>query len=136
MSKSIITSDGLKIVTMLAMLVIILAGIKVAAAIVVPLILSLFIAVILNPVVRSLEKLRIPRVLAVSLLLAILVVTVFLLTSYLATALNELARTLPCIALRFLPHCRRSLFGCRMLGSVFLSKSWRHMLIPMPPCLC
>lgn len=94
MSKSIITSDGLKIVTMLAMLVIILAGIKVAAAIVVPLILSLFIAVILNPVVRSLEKLRIPRVLAVSLLLAILVVTVFLLTSYLATALNELARTL------------------------------------------
>ncbi|WP_347252889.1 AI-2E family transporter [Leminorella grimontii] len=95
MSKSIITSDGLKIVIMLAMLVIILAGVKVAAAIVVPLILSLFIAVVLNPVVRGLEKLHIPRVLAVFLLLTILVVTVFLLTSYLGAALNELARTLP-----------------------------------------
>ena len=69
MAKPIITLNGLKIVIMLGMLVIILSGIRVAADIIVPFILALFIAVVLNPVVQRMVKLRIPRVIAVSLLL-------------------------------------------------------------------
>ena len=52
MAKPIITLNGLKIVIMLGMLVIILSGIRVAADIIVPFILALFIAVVLNPVVQ------------------------------------------------------------------------------------
>ena len=95
MTKPIITLNGLKIVIMLGMLVIILSGIRFAADIIVPFILALFIAVVLNPVVQWLVKLRIPRVVAVSLLIVIIVMLMVLLLAYLGTSLNELARTLP-----------------------------------------
>lgn len=95
MAKPIITLNGLKIVIMLGMLVIILSGIRVAADIIVPFILALFIAVVLNPVVQRMVKLRIPRVIAISLLIVIIVMLMVLLLAYLGTSLNELARTLP-----------------------------------------
>ncbi|WP_213132873.1 AI-2E family transporter [Citrobacter sp. FP75] len=95
MAKPIITLSGLKLVIMLGMLVIILTGIRVAADIVVPFILALFIAVVLSPVVQRMVKLRIPRVFAVSLLVVIIVMLMVLLLAYLGTSLNELARTLP-----------------------------------------
>lgn len=95
MAKPIITLNGLKIVIMLGMLVIILSGIRVAADIIVPFILALFIAVVLNPVAQRMVKLRIPRVIAVSLLIVIIVMLMVLLLAYLGTSLNELARTLP-----------------------------------------
>ena len=95
MAKPIITLNGLKIVIMLGMRVIILSGIRFAADIIVPFILALFIAVVLNPVVQRMVKLRIPRVFAVSLLIVIIVMLMVLLLAYLGTSLNELARTLP-----------------------------------------
>ncbi|STW14787.1 transporter [Klebsiella pneumoniae subsp. rhinoscleromatis] len=48
MAKPIITLNGLKMVIMLGMLVIILTGIRFAADIIVPFILALFLAVIIN----------------------------------------------------------------------------------------
>ena len=57
MAKPIITLNGLKIVIMLGMLVIILCGIRFAAEIIVPFILALFIAVILNPLVQHMVPL-------------------------------------------------------------------------------
>lgn len=53
MAKPIITLNGLKMVIMLGMLVIILTGIRFAADIIVPFILALFLAVIINPLVSS-----------------------------------------------------------------------------------
>ncbi|EBY8671626.1 AI-2E family transporter [Salmonella enterica subsp. enterica serovar Bareilly] len=73
MAKPIITLNGLKIVIMLGMLVVILSGIRFAADIIVPFILALFIAVVLNPVVQRMTRCRIPRVIAVSLLIVIIV---------------------------------------------------------------
>lgn len=73
MAKPIITLNGLKIVIMLGMLVIILCGIRFAAEIIVPFILALFIAVILNPLVQHMVRWRVPRVLAVSILMTIIV---------------------------------------------------------------
>lgn len=80
---------------MLGMLVIILTGVRFAADIIVPFILALFIAVILNPLVRRMTRLRIPRVLAITLLISVIIVAMVLLVAYLGTSLNELARTLP-----------------------------------------
>lgn len=48
MAKPIITLNGLKIVIMLGMLVIILTGIRFAADIIVPFILAIFLAVVIN----------------------------------------------------------------------------------------
>lgn len=95
MAKPIITLSGLKAVIMLGMLIIIMAGIKVAAEIIVPFILALFIAVILNPVITRLEKIRLPRVLAIMLVVLVIILLMALLMAYLGTSLNELARTLP-----------------------------------------
>ena len=95
MAKPIITLNGLKIVIMLGMLVIILTGIRFAAEIIVPFVLALFIAVVLNPVVQLLVRWRVPRVLAISLLIAVIIMAAVLLLASLGTSLNELARTLP-----------------------------------------
>lgn len=95
MAKPIITLNGLKIVIMLGMLVIILTGIRFAADIIVPFILAIFLAVVLNPLVQRMVKLRVPRVMAVSILVLIIVMAMVLLLAYLGTSLNELARTLP-----------------------------------------
>lgn len=95
MARPIITLNGLKIVIMLGMLIITLAGIRFAADIIVPFILALFIAVILNPVVRRLERWHVPRVLAITLLIAMIIFIAIFLLAALGTSLNELARTLP-----------------------------------------
>lgn len=95
MAKPIITPNGLKIVIMLGMLMIILSGIRFAADIIVPFILALFIAVILNPLVQRLVRLRVPRVLAITMLISVIIMAMVLLIAYLGTSLNELARTLP-----------------------------------------
>jgi len=95
MTKSITTRHAMKAVIMLGMLVIILVGIKGAEEIIVPFILALFIAVILNPLIRRLERLKIPRVVAISLVITIIICVMVLLLTYLGTSLNELARTLP-----------------------------------------
>ncbi|GAB0718633.1 hypothetical protein NB16F79_21850 [Escherichia coli] len=82
MAKPIITLNGLKIVIMLGMLVIILCGIRFAAEIIVPFILALFIAVILNPLVQHMVRWRVPRVLAVSILMTIIVMAMVLLSGF------------------------------------------------------
>ncbi len=81
MAKPIITLNGLKIVIMLGMLVIILCGIRFAAEIIVPFILALFIAVILNPLVHMVRW-RVPRVLAVSILMTIIVMAMVFALAY------------------------------------------------------
>lgn len=95
MAKPIITMGGLKAVIMCGMIVIILVGIKIAAEIIVPFILALFIAIILNPMIRRLERVRVPRVMAIVLVISVIVCFVVLLLAYLGTTLNELTRTLP-----------------------------------------
>lgn len=95
MAKPIITLSGLKVVIMLGMLVIILVGIKVAAEIIVPFILALFIAIILNPMIRRLERIRVPRVLAITFVISVIIFFMAVLLAYLGTTLNELTRTLP-----------------------------------------
>jgi AI-2 transport protein TqsA len=90
-----VTTQGLRIVVMMAMLVVIFAGIKSAADIIVPFILALFLAFVLNPLIVLLGKWRVPRALAVLLVATLAVCLMVFLTTKLLMTLNEFARTLP-----------------------------------------
>lgn len=132
MAKPIITLNGLKIVIMLGMLVIILCGIRFAAEIIVPFILALFIAVILNPLVQHMVRWRVPRVLAVSILMTIIVMAMVLLLAYLGSALNELTRMKRRTknAKTFHDKCEKFNFRASnetaALTAVFLFIKWDH----------
>lgn len=80
---------------MMAMLVVIFAGIKSAADIIVPFILALFLSFVLNPLIVLLGKWRVPRALAVLLVATLTVCLMVFLTTKLLMTLNEFARTLP-----------------------------------------
>ena len=119
MAKPIITLNGLKMVIMLGMLVIILTGIRFAADIIVPFILALFLAVIINPLVQLLVRCRVPRVLAISLLIGLIVMLAIVLLASLGTSLNELARTLPQYRNYLMSRCKPSRPGCSVWDSPF-----------------
>lgn len=133
MAKPIITLNGLKIVIMLGMLVIILTGVRFAADIIVPFILALFIAVILNPLVQRMARLRIPRVLAISLLISIIIVAMVLLVAYLGTSLNELARTLPTYRSSLATPLLQIEPGCNARVSKSRLRNCLNTSIRMPP---
>ncbi|MFI0489514.1 MAG: AI-2E family transporter [Yersinia sp. (in: enterobacteria)] len=90
-----VNSQGLRLVTMLAMLVVIMAGIKAASPIVVPFLLAIFISIILNPLVKFLGGMKVPRMLVIVLLVTIIILLMALLFSRLGLSLNELARSVP-----------------------------------------
>lgn len=93
MAKPIITLNGLKMVIMLGMLVIILTGIRFAADIIVR--LSALSGGDHQSSGPALVRCRVPRVLAISLLIGLIVMLAIVLLASLGTSLNELARTLP-----------------------------------------
>lgn len=84
-----------KAVVMLGMLVIIFAGVRASAEIVVPFILALFVAVILNPLVKLLQRIGLPRLPGIALVIGVIVLAGALLLTTLVTMLNDFARTLP-----------------------------------------
>ncbi len=71
-----------------------------AADIIVPLYWRVIYCSRSHPVVQRMTRCRIPRVVAVSLLIVITVMLMVLLLAYLGTSLNELARTPP----QYRPH--------------------------------
>ncbi|MFT5658319.1 MAG: AI-2 transport protein TqsA [Gammaproteobacteria bacterium] len=79
----------------LAFLVVILAGIKAASPIVVPFVLSAFIAVICNPVIGWMTSMRLPKWLAVMLLMAFIVLMGLWLASLVGSSINEFSKQLP-----------------------------------------
>ncbi|AJI95529.1 hypothetical protein BD65_41 [Yersinia ruckeri] len=95
MVTSTVSNKGLRIVAMLAMLVVIMAGIKAASPIVVPFLLAIFLSIVLNPVVRLLQKIKIPRTLAIVLLVTVIILLMSFVVGMLGSSLNEFARSLP-----------------------------------------
>ncbi|PKH55835.1 hypothetical protein CXF83_10885 [Shewanella sp. Choline-02u-19] len=78
-----------------AFIVVILAGIKTASPIVVPFVLSVFIAVICNPMISWLTRHRVPRGVAVLMLMAFIVLMGLWLASIVGTSINEFSTQLP-----------------------------------------
>ncbi|MGB0895394.1 MAG: AI-2E family transporter [Parashewanella sp.] len=88
-------STALKGFAILASLVIVLAGIKTASTIVVPFVLSIFIAIICNPAIRLLSKFKLPKWLSVITLVLFIVMLGMWLASIIGSSINEFSQNLP-----------------------------------------
>ncbi|STQ80728.1 Transport of quorum-sensing signal protein [Hafnia alvei] len=95
MSRTVLSAQGIRIAIMAAALVIVLAGVRAASDIIVPFLLALFLAIILNPLVTGLMRLRLPRAAAVGLVLVIIILLLTLMIGMLGSSLNDFSRTLP-----------------------------------------
>ncbi|MCL1064031.1 AI-2E family transporter [Shewanella benthica] len=79
----------------MAFIVVILAGVKAASPIVVPFVLSAFIAVICNPVIGAMTRFKVPRSLAVLLLMVFIVMMGLWLAQIVGSSINEFSSQLP-----------------------------------------
>ncbi|RJG49115.1 AI-2E family transporter [Motilimonas pumila] len=79
----------------LAAVIIILAGIKTASAILVPFLLSVFIAIICHPLINYLVGLKVPRGIAICLIIMVIVLLFFVLASVVGSSVAEFRLALP-----------------------------------------
>ena len=91
------TKNGgvLKVLLIIAALFIILASIKTATNILVPFLLSTFIAIICNPLIAKAGKYKIPKGIAVVFVIVLFVTIALSLAGLVGNSLNELSRLLP-----------------------------------------
>lgn len=75
--------------------VIVIAGLKYAAPVLVPFLLSIFIAVLLLPVVRWLVNHRVPEALALVLIMVVFILFAVMLASFLGSTVNAFYQDLP-----------------------------------------
>lgn len=80
---------------MLASLVVILAGIKTASPVIVPFILSVFIAIICNPALTWMTAKRVPKGLAITLIISFVVLAGMWLANLVGKAVNDFSSQLP-----------------------------------------
>ncbi|MGB1262588.1 MAG: AI-2E family transporter [Cognaticolwellia sp.] len=89
-------SDGaVKFLLVTAALFVVLAGIKTAATLLVPFLLSAFIAIICNPLVVKAARYKIPKPIAVVFVISIFVSIALSLAGLVGNSLNELSQLLP-----------------------------------------
>ncbi len=86
---------GMHILLKLASLVIILAGIHAAADIIVQLLLALFFAIVLNPLVTWFIRRGVKRPLAITIVVVVMLIVLTALVGVLAASLNEFIAMLP-----------------------------------------
>ena len=86
---------GSRPATLLAALVIIMAGIKLASSIVIPVLLAFFIAVLCNPPVKFMERLKVPRIAGISIVIASILIVLTMLVSIVGTSAKQFTRNLP-----------------------------------------
>lgn len=85
----------IKSVVFIAALFIIIAGLKAATNLIVPFLLSTFITIMCNPLVRKADEYNIPKAISVSTVILIFVTIVMILTGLVGRSLNELTLVLP-----------------------------------------
>lgn len=89
------TNTSTKVLVILACLVIVLAGVKAASAIVVPFLLSIFIAMACNPLISKMSKYHIPRWFSVITVILLIVVFGFMLAGLVGQSMNEFSQNVP-----------------------------------------
>jgi len=85
----------LKVLLVTAALFIVLAGVKTATNILVPFLLSSFIAIICNPLIVKAEKYKIPKGIAIIFVIVMLVIIVLSLAGLVGKSLTELSASMP-----------------------------------------
>ncbi|WP_068545146.1 AI-2E family transporter [Thalassotalea crassostreae] len=83
------TTSVIKVLYILAALVIIMAGIKTATNILIPFLLSIFIAIVCNPLIKKAAEYKIPKTVAVVFVIAIFVGLGMSLAGLIGNSLNE-----------------------------------------------
>jgi predicted PurR-regulated permease PerM len=78
-----------------AAIFIIFAGIKTAVNILVPFLLSIFIAIICNPLINKASKFKIPKAVSIIFVIVVIVTMVVFLTSLVSNSLNVLSQHIP-----------------------------------------
>jgi predicted PurR-regulated permease PerM len=89
------SQSTIKILVIMASIVVILAGIKAATAIVVPFLLSVFIAMACSPIITWANQYRLPRALAVILVILIIVTFGLILAGLVSQSMNEFSLNMP-----------------------------------------
>ena len=88
-------SGALNMVVMLAAIVIVFAAIKTATNILVPFLLSIFIAIIFNPIVAKASEYKIPKIVSVFFVIGIFVTLALSLAGLVGKSLNDLSALIP-----------------------------------------
>ncbi|MEW9799177.1 AI-2E family transporter [Alteromonas sp. CYL-A6] len=88
-------SPTAKVFLVLACVVVVLAGIKAASAIMVPFLLSVFIAIACSPIIHWTSQYRVPKWLSITLVILLIVVFGFLLAGLVAQSMTEFRQNLP-----------------------------------------
>ena len=88
-------NGAVKALVVVASLFIILAGIKTATNILVPFLLSVFIAIICNPIVAKASEYKVPKGISIILVIAIFLTIALSLAGLVGNSLNELSQMLP-----------------------------------------
>lgn len=78
-----------------ASIIIILAGVKLAGEIVIPFLLSLFIAIICSPIIRFMTNRKVPLILAVTMLFVMFVILFIFLASMINNTIREFTISIP-----------------------------------------
>lgn len=86
---------GQNILIKLAMLVIVLAGIRAASEIIVPFLLAIFLAIVLNPLVTMLMRRGLRRSWAISLVITAIILVMMVLVAVIASSVNEFSSIYP-----------------------------------------
>lgn len=84
-----------RILITLAAIVIILAGVKLAAEIIIPFLLSLFIAIICSPIIRLMTDRKVPLWLAITLLFVLFILVSFFLVGLINSTIREFTLSIP-----------------------------------------
>ncbi|MCH8537942.1 MAG: AI-2E family transporter [Alkalimonas sp.] len=90
-----VETNATKLLVACAALVIILAGIKAAAAIVVPFLLAIFIAIICSPLIQLLHRWHVPKLVSILIVIALIVLFGTALIGIVVQSMIELSRSLP-----------------------------------------
>ncbi|WP_057831664.1 AI-2E family transporter [Colwellia sp. TT2012] len=88
-------SSIVKAFVTVAAIFIIFAGIKIAANILVPFLLSVFIAIICNPLITKASEFKIPKAISIIFVIAFFVTMAVFLTGLVGSSLNELSQHIP-----------------------------------------
>ena len=88
-------SSIVKAFVTVAAIFIIFAGVKTAANILVPFLLSLFIAIICNPLINKASEFRIPKAVSIIFVIMVIVTMAVFLTGLVGSSLNELSQNIP-----------------------------------------
>lgn len=88
-------SQGARFLMIMASFVIVVAGMKAAATLLVPFLLSIFIAIICTPLLYWLQKKGVPKILAIFIIIMGIVAVGSIITIFLGAAVNDFTQNLP-----------------------------------------